>query len=575
MKLVRSSLIVGVWAVLASNATIAQDNYQFASKTPIAWDRLNDYDQVVQICRDLVAGYPDLLKMESIGKSVQGRDMWALTLNVEKTGAAESKPAMYIDANVHGNEVQGTETVLYTIWYLTKSYGKVPQLTELMDRTAFYFVPMINPDGRAYWFAQANTPHSSRGGQKPTDNDGDGLFDEDPPNDLDGDGNITQMRRLDPLGRWRENPDDPRIMVRVEPGARGEFRRYELLGNEGIDDDGDGDVNEDGPGGYDTNRNWPADWQPGFIQYGAGDFPLSLPESASVANFILARPNIAAVQSYHNSGGMLLRGPGVKYVEYPPADVRVYDRIGERGARMLPDYRYLVIWKDLYGVHGGFVNWTYEDLGIISFTNELWTARKYFGTDERPDRDDLMAFNDDLLFGQSFVDWHAVKHPLYGDIEVGGWTKTSSRVPPPFHLEEECHRNFAFTMFHAEQMPLLEFQNVETTALGPNLWRVRVDVVNRRSIPTVTAQAQKRRFGPRDSISINGDGRVVAGGEIKDRFLGPFEAVEHQPQRLWVNEGIPGDGLRGFQWIVSGAGPLTIRYDSPRAANIETRVEFK
>ena len=43
---------------------------------------------------------------------------------------------MYIDGNVHGNEVQATETVLYSIWYLTKSYGEVDQLTDLGDARA-------------------------------------------------------------------------------------------------------------------------------------------------------------------------------------------------------------------------------------------------------------------------------------------------------------------------------------------------------------------------------------------------------------------------------------------------------
>ena len=79
--------------------------------------------------------------------------------------------------------------------------------------------------------------------------------------------------KKDPNGRFKLSPDDPRLLVPVKPGEKGE---YELLGLEGIDNDGDGLINEDPPGGYDMNRNWPADWQPDHIQGGAGDFPLSL-----------------------------------------------------------------------------------------------------------------------------------------------------------------------------------------------------------------------------------------------------------------------------------------------------------
>ncbi|RMF73765.1 MAG: peptidase M14 [Planctomycetota bacterium] len=575
--MIRRVTMVLAALVVSAAARAQQDAYEIRSKVDIAWNRLHDYDEVVQLCQKLVAAYPELLTMESIGKSVEGRDMWALTLNIKKTGPHDSKPGMYIDANIHGNEVQGAETVLYTIWYLTKSYGHVPQLTELMDGAAFYFIPMVNPDGRAYWFAQPNTAHSSRGGVKPTDNDGDGLFDEDPPNDLDGDGRLLSMRMEDPDGFMRESPDDPRVMIPVDPDDKGDFKRYIFLGWEGIDDDGDGEINEDGVGGYDTNRNWPADWQPNYIQYGSGEFPLSLPESKAIADFILARPNIAAVQSYHNSGGMILRGPGAKYVEYPRADIRVYDRIGKRGEEILPFYRYMIIWKDLYGVHGGTVNWTAEDLGIISFTNELWTSKKYDLSDEEGERTDRMRFADDLMFGQTFVPWKKFEHPELGEIEIGGNVKTTGRVPPPFYLEEECHRNFAFTMFHARQMPKVSITGVEVESLGGGLWRVTADVRNEHLIPTTTEQAAKRRYGPRDRVEIGGDAlRVVAGGTVSRRRPGaPLEFVEHQPSRIWLDHGIRGETTRRFQWLVEGDGAANIRVSGPRFVNVSKTVELK
>lgn len=557
-------------------AALGQEDYQTPSKVNLSWNRLNTYDEVVKICRELVAAYPELLSMQSIGKSVGGREMWALTLNVGRTGPDTGKPAMYIDANIHGNEVQGTEVVLYSIWYLTKSYGHVPQLTELMDRCAFYFVPMVNPDGRAYWFDSPNNMHSSRGGARPVDNDGDGLFDEDPPNDLDGDGRLLEMRRLNPNGRWRESPDDPRILVPVQPDAKGEFKRYDRLGPEGVDDDGDGEINEDGVGGYDPNRDWPAQWRPRHIQYGAMDFPLSLPESKSIADFILAHPNIAAVQSYHNSGGMILRGPGAKEFDYPQQDAAVYDRIGKLGEQMLPFYRYMIIWKDLYTVYGGTVNWTAEDLGIISFTNELWADNQYYNRDKDPTPAERMAFNDHLMFGQAFVPWKKAQHPVYGDIELGGWMKLTGRIQPSFMMEEMCHRNFAFTMLHADQMPLIELRDVEVTPAGEKLWRVRVDVHNRRLIPTTTQQCAKQRYGPRDFVEISGAGiRVVAGGERANRLDSPLEFVEHNAQKLWIDTGIPGESLRTFEWLVSGEGEAVIRFSGPRAGTVDTRATLK
>ena len=161
--------VVVSYLFVACSTSFAQQ--QLPSKVNIAWNRFYDYDEISQLARQLVDAYPELLSMQSLGKSEQGREMWLITLNNPKTGSDTEKPAIYIDGNVHGNEIQGAEAVMYSIWYLTKSYGKVQSLTELMDRVSFYFLPMQNPDGRDYWFDEPNTSSSSRSGQRPTDND--------------------------------------------------------------------------------------------------------------------------------------------------------------------------------------------------------------------------------------------------------------------------------------------------------------------------------------------------------------------------------------------------------------------
>ena len=89
--------------------------------------------------------------------------MFALVLNNAETGPDTDKPAMYIDGNIHGNEINAAETVLYTAWYLVENHGKLEPITRLVDRCAFYFVPCANPDGRANWFALPLRPPSPIG----------------------------------------------------------------------------------------------------------------------------------------------------------------------------------------------------------------------------------------------------------------------------------------------------------------------------------------------------------------------------------------------------------------------------
>jgi len=273
-------LAIPVAAALAAAAPLEAQT-KSNHRVEIAWNRFYDYPELIELCRKIEAGWPQFVHLQFIGKSWEGRDMPLLTVVNPKTGPETGKAAMWIDANVHGNEVQGGEASLYAVWYLLDHYGEVEQATKLIDERVFYVLPTQNPDGRAYWFEHANTSSSSRSGLRPTDNDGDGLFDEDGPDDLNGDGVIGYMRKYVPgEGDYRLDPDDRNVLVRVPPGKKGDWI---LLGEEGIDNDGDGLINEDGPGGYDMNRNWPAGWMPNFIQFGAGEWPLCFPECKAIA----------------------------------------------------------------------------------------------------------------------------------------------------------------------------------------------------------------------------------------------------------------------------------------------------
>lgn len=578
-RILTTSFAVAILGLFATAS--AQTGRNEAPRVQISFDRFYDYSQLTAELEKLVRAWPELLSIQSIGKSVGGRDMWLVTIQNKKTGDEASKSAMYIDANVHGNEVQGGEVCLYTIWYLMENYGKIEKVTQLVDERVFYVLPMVNPDGRDFWFHGPNNSSSSRTGIAPTDEDGDGLFDEDPYDDLDGDGNIVQMRKyVGKGGNWKKDPADAEKMIPVGPGEDGD---YVLLGTEGIDNDGDGRTNEDGPGGYDMNRNDPTDWQPNYVQFGSGPYPFFWPEVRSIGAFILAHPNIAAVQSYHNAGGMILRGPGASSLpEYAAEDLQVYDELGKNGEYMLPYYRYMIIHKDLYTVHGGFVNWTAEGLGIISFTNELWNDGQYnqkpepAPTDEsgssargvrggRSGDDDRKKWNDLLELGSYYVPWKKVKHPEYGEVEIGGWTKWSSRVPPAFMLPELCHRNMAFTLMHADAMPKVSIKEVETENVGPGLWRVRATLVNESLIPSRTAMAAQKKLGLPDFLSIGGAKALTASFVRVNGIRTTLTPIDGEPGRVRLERGVPSKGKTVVEWLVDGPGPYSIEYRSEKA----------
>ena len=539
-------------------------------KVQVSWNRYYTNEGLLDIYQRLVKAYPELVKLESIGKSYEGRNLWVLTITNQKNKPHQQKPAFWIDGNIHANEIQTAEASVYTAWYLVENYGKNEFVTDLVDDVVFYIMPVMNPDGREYFMNQPNNFSSPRSGTMPLDDDGDGLKGEDGFDDLNGDGHITMMRRQNPYGDWRTSPHDPRMIEMVKPG---EFGEWELLGFEGIDRDDDGDINEDRDVGYyDHNRDWGWNWQPDYVQRGAYHYPFSLPETRAVRDFAMTHPNIAAVHTHHNSGGMLLRGPGVAADEkyYLREDVQVYNALGEKGEQIIPGYRYLVGHRDLYPLNGGQIDWFHLSRGAFTFTTEMFT--RYFLFHEKPEgwghwfTSDYYDFDKYLLFKDAFVDWEDYEHPQLGPIQIGGFKKNFIRINPGFMLEQELHRLMAFGLFNAHHLPKLEIVELSTTELGNGMKEVIAVVANKRLIPTHAGINLKFKIDRPNYISLKG-ATVLAGMIVKNRDLNVVEEQQYNPGVIEV-ENISGMSTVTVKWIVKDAGKLSVEVDSVKGGKL-------
>jgi len=560
-------------ALIAAPLFAAQPLKPANTPPDISFNKLHDFDEVVGFMKGWAAAYPSWVKLESIGKSIQGRDMWLLTITNPSTGAPETKPAMYVDGNTHANEVQGGEATLYTIDFLLRNYGRLDRVTELLDRVTFYCIPVVNPDGRARWFKGPSNEDFPRTVMVPVDDDRDGLTDEDGYDDMDGDGIITQMRKHVPLGqgRFKLDPKDPRILREIDKDELGDWI---ILGNEGFDNDRDGRVNEDLIGYVDPNRTWGWGWEPEYVQGGAGLYPLSIPESHAIATWAAKHPNIAAMQSFHNNGQMILRGPDAKSdPPYPHDDIVVYDNIGKEGEQLLPGYNYYVTWKDLYTVHGGTTEHFYRLLGALAFTNELYEAPVDLDKDGKVTDEERMKFNDLLTYGRQFVPWHKVNHPQYGEIEVGGFRQDTNRVPESWLEEEDMHRNAMFVLFNAWQLPRISFGDVSVKRVDGKLWRIEVPVLNDRGIPTMLAIATKEKLFRPDIATVSG-AKVVSSGIVQNQYLDKIDLQDHRPERLMV-PGVGGMSTRILFFLVEGSGNVTVKYDSVKAGTITKTVALR
>ena len=113
----------------------------------ITFDRYHKYDEIRAFLQDCVREYPNLCRVECIGKSYQDREIQMLEITNHATGPGANKPGVYTDGNTHAGEVTGCEVILYTIKRMLEAYGSDPKVTALIDTRVFYFIPRITVDG--------------------------------------------------------------------------------------------------------------------------------------------------------------------------------------------------------------------------------------------------------------------------------------------------------------------------------------------------------------------------------------------------------------------------------------------
>lgn len=543
-----------------------------ASTPKPRFDTFYKHEALSRLLFDYADAHPDLVTVQSIGKSHEGRDIWVAIVTNSATGADTDKPAFWADGNIHAAELTASTACLYYLHQLVTGYGQATdegrEITQLLDTRTVYLCPRLNPDGAE--LALAERPRHIRSSTRRYP------FDEEPVEgltieDVDGDGRVLTMRIPDPHGAYKKCAADPRLMVPREPGEfGGEY--YRLL-PEGTLRHYDGltfSVNKDVEG-LDLNRNFPTGWRQEYEQVGAGPYPVSEPEVKAMVDFVVAHPNIGAAISYHTHSGVILRPMGTQSDEdMIPEDLWTYKRFSELGAR-LTGYPAISIWHEFKyhpkEVISGTQDWLYEHLGALFWVVELWSPNREAGITgykwidwyrEHPAEDDLklLKWSDEHCEGAAHVDWKPFRHPQLGPVEIGGWDKMNFwRNPPPALREREVARFPAWMTRIALSLPKLELLRTEVRALGPDTWRVRLAVANSGYLPAyVSKRALERKAvrGVQFEIHLPQDQPAVSlvGGKL--RFEGPQlegHAVKASLQAFLPNREVTADRAVA-EWVV-------------------------
>ena len=540
------------------------------------------YDELTSYLQDMHAAYPKLTELQSMCRSQMGRDVWLLIINNPETGKPEEKPGFFLN-QIHSSEVIASMSCNYTVWHLLSNYGKDSEITNIVDSVVWYIVPRLDVDGAEAYL----TGKPAGEDPDPVDSDGDFLFDEDPPEDLDGDGVIVQMRQKDIEGEMEISEKDPRHMLRKAKDATG--GTYYKIYSEGIDNDGDGKINEDSFSmRFLSNRNYPGNWRPQTVQRGGGKYPMEEGITRAEVDFIADHPNIAVYVQHHRCGRVILRPPttapdndfehkadlelykiasarclehsgwdlatSVYDWNYPPGTPnrksnQIYrDKEGKLKnipETIDPEHRFLGSGFEFgeepedCGCDNGYFAWgssletTYNLFGIFSLGDEHWNVPDY-DKDGRVSSEERFKWNDEEMDGKLFVDWHPFEHPTLGQVEIGGWIWRKTSPPEGPLIQKECEMGNNFVIYLAGLVPHVELGETEVKDKQGGIYRLDMTVKNTGFLPTATEQARALKIDEPVLLEVIPDDNLeIIFGERKAK-LGQIEGYSESSEVTYI-----------------------------------------
>jgi murein tripeptide amidase MpaA len=531
---------------------------------PVRYDRYYTYDELTATLQEWAGEAPQRCRVESIGTSYEGRDIWLVVVTNFDSGPDEEKPALLIEANIHAAEVTGCTAALHLVHKLLTGYGSDEKVTRALDTRTFYVVPRLNPDGAELALAERPRYIRSSVRKYPHEDPEDGLHRAD----LDGDGRILQMRVPDPNGSWKKHPDDERLMMRRDPDEfGGEYYRVlpegEIRNFDGVQ------IKLPGPPeSLDLNRNFPGEWGPEADQRGAGPYPTSEPEIRALVQAIVDRPNVCAHLSYHTFSGVHLRPYGAYSDDhFPTGDLRSYLQIGEV-ATEITGYPAVSVFHDFAydpkrAIKGTSADFFYEQRGIFSWTTEFWSPQRQAGISDykyidwirdHPTEDDLklLRWSDETLAGRGYVAWYEYDHPQLGGVELGGWDTFYAWTNVPFEqLEAEVAPHSDFALFHCLISPRLEMRALDVEPVGAHMYKLRLVLQNAGWLPTNVSEKALERKTVRElevELELPEDAQLISGERLTK--VGQLEGRVHRRSTIWWLTNDATTDLAKLEWVV-------------------------
>ncbi len=539
MKLKLNYLLFGCFMMTSTATLFSQKDYQTNS-------------EITSNLKGLVAKHKSNATMTSLTKTLGGENIWLVTLS---NGKPENNPAMAIVGGVEGNHLLGIELATKFAENVLNNHK------DILKNTTFYIFPNMSPDATKQYFSKLK--YERQGNTKKTDDDRDGLINEDGFEDLNKDGLITLIRVEDVTGDYMMLKEDNRIMVKADTD-KGEKGSYKVF-SEGIDNDKDGKFNEDGEGGVHFNKNFT--YNPPYFKPGAGEHPVSEIETRALLDFLYEKWNIYGIFTFGPANNL---SKPLKY-NAGKAKKRVVSSILKNDAKLneqlSENYNKIIKEKDAppsIANGGGFFEWSYFHFGRLAMSTPGWWTPKFKGDSiiKAPENKDanFLKWAEKEGISNAFVSWQEINHPDFPDkkVEVGGIRPFIKNNPPYRMVDSIAIKHTSFIVDIAKMQPSLTITNLKREDLGSGLTRLTIDLHNSGLLPTHTEMGAKSRWLRKVNVSVNlNKGQEILSGKKRQ-----------------VISKIEGDSTIKLTWLIKGKGKLVLKAGAPQAGTKEITINL-
>lgn len=171
-----------VWSATADSITLAVSQEQLqtlqaqgykvislSAQSPLdfppGFNDYHDYGEVLADLQNLVARYPTLTRLQSIGTTWEHRAIWALRITDHPQEDEPGEKGILLYGGTHAREHLSVEQALFVAHDLLDNYGREGEATNLINQRDIWVIPNLNPDGSEYdinWWTIPSFPPSWR-----------------------------------------------------------------------------------------------------------------------------------------------------------------------------------------------------------------------------------------------------------------------------------------------------------------------------------------------------------------------------------------------------------------------------